>query len=161
MFHTTLFGYDRTDVEDHLRQTELAHAKLADERDALVARCRELERRLAAAHDQNAELRATAALLRREPIDAAALQERLRGMLDLAREEAAEHLAAARTQAAEHLAAARAQAEAELERARREVAGLHHVRDRLRDQLARAGALLAQAESTVDGEERPPHLAAA
>ncbi|MGC7100796.1 hypothetical protein ACPZ19_39500 [Amycolatopsis lurida] len=153
MFHITLFGYDRTEVDDHLRQAELAHAKFADEHDALAARCRELERRLAVAHDQNAELRERVDLLRREPIDAAALQERLRGMLDVAREEAAEHLAAAR-----------AWADAELERARREVAELNHLRDRLRDELERTGALLARLESALEDEateDQPPRLVAA
>ncbi|AXB41678.1 DivIVA domain-containing protein [Amycolatopsis albispora] len=153
MFHSTLFGYDRTEVDDHLRQAELAHARLADEHDALGARCRELERRLVAAHDQNAELRERIDLLRREPVDAAALQERLRGMLDVAREEAAEHLAAARAQAA-----------AELEQARREVAALNHQRDRLRDQLSQVGDLLDDLEAAVgeeDTSEQPPRLVAA
>ncbi|MFI6031829.1 DivIVA domain-containing protein [Amycolatopsis magusensis] len=148
MFHTTLLGYDRLEVDDHLRQAELAHARLADERDAAGARCRELERRLNAAHHENTGLRERIALLRRQPIDAAALQERLRGMLDVAREEAAEYLTAARAQAAR-----------ELETARREVAELQRLRDRLRDQLHQASELL-EADLRTD-PPAPPRLVAA
>lgn len=94
-------GYDRDQVRHHVHSMEADLRLLAVDRDAAVARAEDLTQQLEAARTDNGALRARIDRISRTPIEPDALTERLRRMVELAHEEAADITARARA-AAEH-----------------------------------------------------------
>ncbi|NBH04987.1 DivIVA domain-containing protein [Amycolatopsis sp. SID8362] len=146
-FALTLRGYDREQVDEHLAETQEELRLLTLDRDAALAEAETLTRRLEAARTENDRLRARLDRLAATPADPAAVGDRVRRMLELARAEADTIVANARRRA-----------DAILEQA---TAAERRVAVRLRaidDYLARAEHLLAEeAEPAV----RAKHLTAA
>ncbi|MCR3750746.1 metallopeptidase [Lentzea californiensis] len=97
-------GYDRDQVQDHVRGTEEELRLLAADRDAALAHAESLARRLEEARTRNAELRARVDRICRTPIDPAALTDRLRRRVELAHAEADEISTRARAAAEQHWA---------------------------------------------------------
>lgn len=94
-------GYDRDQVQHYVHTTETDLLILTADRGAAIARTEDLARQLEAANSQIDELREQIDRICRTPIDPAALTDRLRRMVELAHEEAADVTTRART-AAEH-----------------------------------------------------------
>ncbi|WP_329049065.1 DivIVA domain-containing protein [Amycolatopsis sp. NBC_01488] len=87
-FALTLRGYDRDQVDEYLAETRDELRLLALDRDAALAEAETLARRLEAARTENDRLRVRLDRLVGTPADPAAVGDRVRRMLELARTEA-------------------------------------------------------------------------
>ncbi|GAA3580526.1 hypothetical protein GCM10022222_76600 [Amycolatopsis ultiminotia] len=96
-------GYHRGQVEEFVAWVEAEFRRLAAERDAAA-------RQAAVLAEHNTALRATVDRISRTPIEADALQERSRRMIELTREEATEITARAEATAGQIVADAKAEA---------------------------------------------------
>jgi cell division septum initiation protein DivIVA len=147
-------GYDRGQVKEFVRQTEAEAHLVAADRDAAVTRVEELARQLEELRSDNHRLRAKLDRVCRTPIEPDALTERLRRMLELARDEAAEITARAQAASEEIWASAeeagarlRERYErliAELDVRRREMETEHH--ELISRTRAEVDAMTSQAE---------------
>lgn len=100
-FDVTLRGYRRGPVRQYVQSVETELRMVAADRDANADLAEDLTRQVEELRAQNADLADRLDRVCREPIPADALQERLRRMLELAQDEAAEITARAQA-AAEH-----------------------------------------------------------
>ncbi|GAA4419411.1 hypothetical protein GCM10023148_18620 [Actinokineospora soli] len=98
-FDPAFRGYDRDQVRRFVAEVEADLRLLAADRDGAVARAESIARELEAARAENRELRERCDRISRTPIDADALTERLRRMVELARADADEIVARARAAA--------------------------------------------------------------
>ncbi|OZM71796.1 hypothetical protein CFN78_18380 [Amycolatopsis antarctica] len=105
-FDVVLRGYDRTQVQQYADGVEAELRLVTGDRDAEATHARRLAWQLEELRTDNRELRATIGRISRSPIDSGALQERLRHMLELAREEADETTERAQEEARRTLAEA-------------------------------------------------------
>ncbi|WP_439381130.1 DivIVA domain-containing protein [Amycolatopsis lexingtonensis] len=87
-FALTLRGYDREQVDEHLAELRDELRLLTLDRDAAVAEAETLARRLEAARTEIDRLRVRLDRLAAAPADPAAVGDRVRHMLELARAEA-------------------------------------------------------------------------
>ncbi|MBE1495810.1 DivIVA domain-containing protein [Amycolatopsis lexingtonensis] len=146
-FALTLRGYDREQVDEHLAEIRDELRLLTLDRDAAVAEAETLARRLEAARTEIDRLRVRLDRLAAAPADPAAVGDRVRHMLELARAEADAVVTTARRRAD----AIVRQANAVEQRAAARLRAID-------DYLARAEHLLAEeAEPAV----RSKHLTAA
>ncbi|WP_447003022.1 hypothetical protein ACRAKI_25370 [Saccharothrix isguenensis] len=99
-------GYDKGQVRHYVEGAEAELRMIAVDRDAAVARADDLARQLEAARSEIRDLRARVDRISRTPIDPGALTERLRRMVELAHEEAAEITTRAQAVAEHHWATA-------------------------------------------------------
>src|SRR5699024_9389424 len=83
-------GYDRDQVRHYVESVEGEFRLLLEDRNAAVAEVDSLAAQLEALRADNRELRATIDRICRTPIDGNTLTERLKHMLELARDEATE-----------------------------------------------------------------------
>ncbi|WP_460431692.1 DivIVA domain-containing protein [Amycolatopsis echigonensis] len=172
-FDRVWHGYDRDQVQFYVNAVEADMRLLATDRDAAAARAEDLARQLEAARSQIRALNERVDRISRSPIEADALTERLRRMVELAHAEADEITARARAaaeqswdtarQAAERLRchherlvaevdARRAQMEAEhrelMSRAHQQVEAMtRHAEQRRRDLDEQAAQLRNQVEA--------------
>jgi colicin import membrane protein len=159
-FDVVLRGYRRDQVKRFVRESEAETRLLTADRDAAVARAEELAQQLEEQRSDNDRLRERLDLVCRTPIDADALTERLKRMLELARDEAAEITERARA-AAEDTWASAEQAGARLrERYERMIAELDVRRQEMetehRELIERTRAEVE--EMTSVAEQRRHHL---
>lgn len=144
-------GYDAGQVRRYVERVETDLRLLTADRDAASARAEALARQLAEARAEADGLRARIDRICATPIDPEALTDRLRRMVELAREEATEITARARTAADQHWSAAD-QAAARLRgRYERLVAELDA---RRRDVEAEHRELLRRAHERIEAESR-------
>jgi colicin import membrane protein len=94
-------GYDRRQVRQYVHSTETTLRTLVAARDAAVGRAGKLVRQLEDRRSDNSRLRAQLDRVCRSPIETGGLQERLRRMVELAEDEAAQIVARAQATAAE------------------------------------------------------------
>ncbi|MER6665648.1 M protein [Amycolatopsis japonica] len=93
-------GFNRAQVREFVREVEAELRRVEAERDEAIRRGRALADELAAAQEENRELKASVDRISRVPIAPDALQERSRRMLELTREEADDITARAAEEAA-------------------------------------------------------------
>jgi hypothetical protein len=94
-FDVVLRGYDRGQVQHYVQASETGLRLLATDRDAAVRRAEDLARQVESQRREIAGLRSRLDRICRAPVDTDGLSERLRRMVELAREEAAEITGAA------------------------------------------------------------------
>ena len=157
-FDVVFRGYRRDQVERFVRETEAETSLLAADRDAAVARAEELAPQLEEQRSDNDRLRAKFDRVCQTPIDPDAMTERLRRMLELARDEAAEIMARAQA-AAEDTWASAEQAGARLrERYERLIAELDARRQEMeaehREVISRTRAEVAEMTSVAEQRRR-------
>jgi DivIVA domain-containing protein len=175
-FALTLRGYDREQVDEYVDQLNAELHLLTADRDAAVTEAELLARHCEQLRTENSVLRARIDALCREPADPTVVGDRVRRMLTLARDEAADIVAAAHRTAATHkaeahehatrlIAEATATANHRLAHARHEVDRLGDILQRtaarlraLDDVLERADALLA--DEAPDAATQMPPIAA-
>jgi cell division septum initiation protein DivIVA len=109
-FDVTMRGYDKRQVDDYVSRAAVQIAELTATRDAALATSADRAAQLASREAQIESLRAQAAK-RTETLDPALVTDRIREMLQLATEEAAQTRRTAEVEAERVLAAARADAE--------------------------------------------------
>ena len=109
-FDVTMRGYDKRQVDDYVARTGAQLAELAAARDAALATSADRAAQLASREAQIESLRAQAAK-KTETLDPAMVSDRIRDMLQLATEEAAQTRRGAELEADRVLTAARADAE--------------------------------------------------
>ncbi|MFL6162949.1 MAG: hypothetical protein ACJ74U_12060 [Jatrophihabitantaceae bacterium] len=109
-FDVTMRGYDKRQVDDYVARAVAQLAELAAARDAALATSADRAAQLASREAQIESLRAQAAK-KTETLDPAAVSDRIRDMLQLATEEAAQTRRGAELDAERVLAEARADAE--------------------------------------------------
>jgi DivIVA domain-containing protein len=109
-FDVTMRGYDKRQVDDYVARAAVQLAELTAARDAALATSADRAAQLASREAQIESLRAQAAK-RTETLDPALVTDRIREMLQLATEEAAQTRRTAEVEAERVLAAARADAE--------------------------------------------------
>src|SRR3954447_3165257 len=109
-FDVTMRGYDKRQVDDYVARAAVQLAELTAARDAALATSADRAAQLASREAQIESLRAQAAK-RTETLDPALGTDRIREMLQLATEEAAQTRRTAEVEAERVLAAARADAE--------------------------------------------------
>jgi len=109
-FDVTMRGYDKRQVDDYVARTGARLAELAAARDAALATSADRAAQLASREAQIESLRAQAAK-KTETLDPAMVSDRIRDMLQLATEEAAQTRRGAELEADRVLTAARADAE--------------------------------------------------
>ncbi|UVS80365.1 cellulose-binding protein [Actinokineospora sp. UTMC 2448] len=139
-------GCDPGQVRRYVEETEVELRLLAADRDAAAARADDLARLLDQARAEVRDLRARVDRLSRTPVDPATLPERLRRMVDLAHEQAAEITGRAQSAAEQHWAAAEQAAARARERTERLLADLE---TRRRDLESEHRALLRQAHDRI------------
>ena len=149
-------GYDPGQVRHYVENVEADLRLLAVDRDAAAARADDVARELERARAEVRALRDRLDRLCRTPIDPAALTERLRRLVDLAHEEAAEITERARAAAEQHWTTAEQAAARLRERSERLVADLDA---RRRELEAEHGAVMRRAheriaETTREAERR-------
>jgi len=93
-------GFNRAQVREFVREVEAELRRVEAERDDAIRRGQALTAELAAAQEENRELKASVDRISRVPIAPDALQERSRRMLELTREEADDITARAAEEAA-------------------------------------------------------------
>ncbi|MEU9692889.1 M protein [Amycolatopsis japonica] len=93
-------GFHRAQVREFVREVEAELRRVEAERDEAIRRGQALAGELAAAQEENRELKASVDRISRVPIAPDALQERSRRMLELTREEADDITARAADEAA-------------------------------------------------------------
>jgi cell division septum initiation protein DivIVA len=98
-FDVVLRGYDRGQVQHYVQASETGLRLLTTDRDAAVRRAEDLARQVESQRREIADLRSRLDRICRAPVNTDGLTERLRRMVDLAREEAAEITATARAAA--------------------------------------------------------------
>jgi vacuolar-type H+-ATPase subunit H len=135
-FDLVLRGYDREQVHGYVERTEAEMRRLAAERASANARADDLGARLDMAHREIGSLRGQLNRICRSPIDLTGLNDRLRHMVRLAREEA-EEITAKATSAAEELTGG-------LDRRRQQLEAEH--RELMATTKARLDTMTAQAE---------------
>ena len=109
-FDVTMRGYDKRQVDDYVSRAAVQLAELTAARDAALATSADRAAQLASREAQIESLRAQAAK-RTETLDPALVTDRIREMLQLATEEAAQTRRTAEIEAERVLAEARADAE--------------------------------------------------
>jgi len=109
-FDVTMRGYDKRQVDDYVARAAAQLAELTAARDAALATSADRAAQLASREAQIESLRVQAAK-KTETLDPAAVSDRIRDMLQLATEEAAQTRRAAEMEAERVLASARADAE--------------------------------------------------
>ncbi|MEC3981472.1 hypothetical protein [Amycolatopsis sp. H20-H5] len=95
-FDSAWRGFHRAQVRQFVQDAETELLAVVAERDAALARAERLAQRLETLHAQNHELRTTIDRISATPIEPDALQQRMRRMVELTREEAVEITALAR-----------------------------------------------------------------
>lgn len=135
-FDLVLRGYDREQVHGYVQRTEGDLRQLAAARDATHVRAEDLAARLGMAHREVASLRGQLNRICRSPIELDGLNDRLRNMVQLVREEAEELTAGAREAADEQAG--------ELNQRRQRMEAEH--RDLMATTRARLDTMTAQAE---------------
>jgi DivIVA domain-containing protein len=109
-FDVTMRGYDKRQVDDYVARAGAQIAELTTARDAALATSADRAAQLASREAQMESLKAQAAR-KTETLDPAAVSDRIREMLQLATEEAAQTRRSAEVEAERVLAEARADAE--------------------------------------------------
>ena len=112
-FDTVWYGYRRSQVRFYIQQTDAEVRMLTEDRDAALSQVADLSQQLEQARAEIEQLREQYDAVCREPIDESALSDRLRRMVRLAHDEAAEVTSSAQA-AAEHEWARAEQSAAEL-----------------------------------------------
>lgn len=147
-FDVTMRGYDKRQVDDYVARALAQIAELTTARDAALATSADRAAQLASREAQIESLRAQAAK-KTETLDPAAVSDRIRGMLQLATEEAAQTRRGAEMEAERVLAAAQADAE----RTRAEAAEeLQRLTANAAQRSAEADQKLAQARTQAIAE---------
>ncbi|MFD1152215.1 cellulose-binding protein, partial [Saccharothrix hoggarensis] len=144
-------GYDRGQVRHYVDGVEAELGVLAVDRDAAVARADDLARQLETARAEIRVLREHIDRICRTPVEPHALTERLRRMVELAHDEAAEITERARAVAENHWATAEHAAARLRERSERLVDDLDV---RRREAEAEHRALMRRAREQVVAAER-------
>lgn len=112
-FDVTWRGYRRSQVQFYIQQTDTEIRMLTEDRDSALSQVSDLGEELEQARAENETLRGQLDDVAREPIDESSLSDRLKRMVRLANDEAAEVRASAKA-AAEHEWARSEQSAAEL-----------------------------------------------
>ena len=147
-FDVTIRGYDKRQVDDYVARAVAQIADLTAARDAALATSADRAAQLASREAQIESLRAQAAK-KTETLDPAAVSDRIRDMLQLATEEAAQTRRSAEVEAERVLSSARADAE----RMRAEAAGeQQRLTASAAQRSAEADQKLAQARIEAAGE---------
>ncbi|HEU5269868.1 MAG TPA: DivIVA domain-containing protein [Jatrophihabitans sp.] len=147
-FDVTMRGYDKRQVDDYVARTAAQLAELAAARDAALATSADRAAQLASREAHIESLRVQAAR-KTETLDPAAVSDRIRDMLQLATDEAAQTRRAAEVEAERVLSSARADAE----RMRAEAAAeQQRLTASAAQRSAEADQKLAQARTTAIAE---------
>ncbi|QUH00569.1 cellulose-binding protein [Saccharopolyspora erythraea] len=112
-FDTVWYGFRRSQVKFYLQQTEAEVRMLTEDRDSALSQVADLSAQLEQSRAEIESLRAQLDSVSRTPIDEEGLSDRMRRMVRLANDEAAEVVASAQA-AAEHEWARAEQSAAEL-----------------------------------------------
>ena len=147
-FDVTMRGYDKRQVDDYVARAVAQIAELEAARDAALATSADRAAQLASREAQIESLRVQAAK-KTETLDPAAVSDRIRDMLQLATEEAAQTRRSAEVEAERVLTGARAEAE----RMRAEAAGeQQRLTANAAQRSAEADQKLAQARTEAAAE---------